>query len=176
MQKRRTNFLPIVTLVISVFAIILFRGNLAEVYASSDETGNFEYEINNGEAKIVRYIGNALEIVVPDTIEGCKVTEIGNYAFEDYPFIGITSITIPKGVTKIGKSAFWKCTELQYISLPEGLLSIGESAFTECHSLVNIDLPKTLTYLGDDAFLGCENLASIVIPDGVSSIGASCII
>jgi len=54
------------------------------------------------------------------------VTSIGAHAFQCY---GVTSVTVPSTVTKIGDFAFEECSWLTDISLSEGLESIGDYAF-----------------------------------------------
>ena len=79
-------------------------------------------------------------------------------------------ITLPKGMTSIGGSAFKGCTALTSISLPEKVTSIGSSAFFGCAALTSISLPKGVTSIGSYAFSGCAALTSISLPDGVTSI------
>ena len=52
---------------------------------------------------------------------------------------GLTSITIPDGVTSIGYKAFRKCTALASITIPDSVTSIGEAAFAECSALTTVN-------------------------------------
>ena len=99
------------------------------------------------------------------------ITSIGKGAF--YNCRNLVSISIPKGVTSIGESAFMGCDNLTSISIPEGVTSIGKGAFYNCSNLVSISIPKGVTSIGESAFEGCANLTSISIPEGVTSIGES---
>ena len=56
--------------------------------------------------------------------------KIGNYAF--FNCSGLTSITLPSGVTKIGNYAFCNCSGLTSITLPSGVTEIGDCAFVRC--------------------------------------------
>ena len=58
------------------------------------------------------------------------------YAF--YKCTGLTSITIPDGVTSIGREAFTWCDKLTSVTIGNGVKSIGEYAFTGCSNLTSI--------------------------------------
>lgn len=77
------------------------------------------------------------------------VVVIGSYAF--YGCTGLTSITIPDGVTKVFSSAFGGCTSLASVTIPDSVAEIGSGAFTGCPKLVDIKMPSNIT-LGDYAF------------------------
>ena len=83
----------------------------------------------------------------------------------------MTTLTIPEGVTNIGRAAFYYCEDLNNITIPDGVSKISEYAFMYCKSLVNMSIPYNVTEIGGLAFFGCESLTSITVPDGVSEIG-----
>ena len=95
-----------------------------------------------------------------------------------YDCSGLTSITIPEGVTSIGRCAFSGCSSLKNITIPNSVTSIdngggyyGGGTFSGCTSLTSITIPDGVTSIGEDAFSGCSGLTSITIPEGVTSIG-----
>ncbi len=53
----------------------------AKVFAAKDE--DFQYEIIFEKAVITRYNGNAANLVIPESLGGRPVIEIGHYAFRD---------------------------------------------------------------------------------------------
>ena len=89
------------------------------------------------------------------------VTEIGNAAFEG--FSGLASLTLPSGVTKIGYSAFLRCSGLTSLTLPSGVTEIGNAAFEGCSGLTSLTLPSGVAKIGDYAFHGCSGLTSIYV-------------
>ncbi len=79
--------------------------------SAAETTANkiFSYEANeDGGITITKYRGSDAQVVVPDTIDGKKVTSIGGHAF--YNCESLTSVTIPDSVTSIGDEAFDGCT------------------------------------------------------------------
>ena len=67
----------------------------------------------------------------------------------------LTFVTIPDGMTCIGKNAFKGYSSLTSISIPDGVRCIGDSAFAGCTGLATIDIPNSVTYIGSNAFDEC---------------------
>ena len=109
------------------------------------------------------------EIVIPANLSGCPVKAIENNVF--YGCTSLSSITIPDGMTSIGKYAFSGCTGLTSITLPNSVTSIGEYAFFGCSNLTSVNIPDGVTSIGDYTFYNCALLTSINIPAGVTSVG-----
>lgn len=82
------------------------------------ERAGFKYElINNSieQLRVTGYTGSETDVIIPTTIDLGWVKEISDYAFAWQR--GITSLTIPTGVTIIGDSAFRGCRSLSSISI-----------------------------------------------------------
>ena len=95
--------------------------------------------------------------------------KIGDNAFCDCS--GLTSLTLPSGVTEIGNAAFEGCSGLASLTLPSGVTKIGYSAFLRCSGLTSLTLPSGVTEIGNAAFEGCSGLTSLTLPSGVAKIG-----
>ena len=87
--------------------------------------------------------------------------KLGYSAF--YGCSGLTSLTIPSGVTSIGIAAFEYCSGLTSLTIPSGVTSIGDSAFRGCSGLTSLTIPSSVTSIGDWAFEGCSGLTSIYV-------------
>ena len=101
----------------------------------SDEpsaTMAFHYEIRDGRAVILAYLGSETRVTVPAAIEGYPVTAIEDSAFQS---TAITEVTVPCSVTTIGWFAFADCPALASVTLPASVESIGYGAFDGCPRL-----------------------------------------
>ena len=97
------------------------------------------------------------------------ITSIGEFAFSGCS--GLTSLTLPAGITSIGEYAFYGCSGLTSLTLPDGITEIGESTFSDCSGLTSLTLPDGITSIGSRAFYGCSGLTSLTLPAGITSIG-----
>lgn len=142
-----------------------------------DYTKEFQYKTNyneenhRDEVTITKYIGTRSNVIIPYSIDGNVVTDIGHDAFKDCT--SLTSIIIPNIVTYIGHDAFENCSSLKSIVIPNSVTRIGGWTFQDCTSLVSITIPDSVTYIGESAFSGCISLTSIKIPDSVTYINSS---
>ena len=75
---------------------------------------------------------------------------------------GLTSYSIPEGVTKIEQGAFAYCSSLTSITIPNSVTWIGEDAFWGCSSLTSITIPNSVTRIGSCAFRRCDKAEAIV--------------
>ena len=97
--------------------------------------------------------------------------KLGDYAFRGCS--GLTSLTLPSGVTEIGFGAFDGCKGLTSLTFPSSVTSIGEYAFSGCSGLTSLTLPSCVTSIGWGTFQGCSRLTSLTIPSSVTKIGES---
>ena len=68
---------------------------------------------------------------------------------------GLTSLTLPDGITSIGYCAFNGCSGLTSLTLPDGITSIGSWAFRDCRGLTSLTIPAGITSIHSLAFYGC---------------------
>lgn len=109
------------------------------------------------------------------------LTSIGDYAFLNCT--GLTSITIPESVTRIGSDAF-QCNGLTSITIPESVTSIGNGAFNACESLTRAEFASierlcNISFGGSSSnplfyahhlYINGEEVKDVVIPESVTNI------
>lgn len=92
-------------------------------------------------------------VVIPEMINGCPVTTIGEEAF--YNCTGMTDVTIPESVRSIGNSAFSHCTALTSIDIPDGVTDIEDYAFSDCYNVAGITIADSVQNIGRNVFVNC---------------------
>ena len=83
---------------------------------------------------------------------------------------GLTTYTIPAGVTKIGFYVFDNCDALTNVTIPDSVIIIDSGAFKSCEALTSIVIPEMVTHIGSDAFAGCKSLKTASIGESVAVI------
>ena len=107
-------------------------------------------ELGDGTVEITGYAGNSATCVIPNEIDGKKVTKIGENAFRDRT--ELTSVTIPDGVKYIFDRSFSNCTSLETVTIPNSVTDIYSGAFYNCTSLKEVTIPASVTDIGNMAF------------------------
>lgn len=135
-------------------------------YIGSGQKGQYAILAqSNGTCIITKYDGDDENVVIPQTIDGYRVVEIGEGVFRRNA--AIRSVVVPDGVVDIDDQAFSVCTALETVSLPDTLSRIGSNAFAGCTALREINLPQSLTTIRLGAFRNCASLEEIVWPQYV---------
>lgn len=171
-----------------------------ETTVVDDPASGAKYTINKtqGYATLTGVGDNGLsstELIVPETVEGYPVVEIGKEAFRDntqltkvtinskgkdgeglliddyafYQCTNLTDVVINGCVSFIGRSAFYQCKNLTSINLPEGLTVLGDYALYEC-AITELSTPSTLTSIRYQALQNCTNLTTLDLSNGLDSI------
>ena len=148
-------------------------------------SGDYEYALlDDGTVEITKYKGKAERLAIPDTLDGKRVTAIGEQAFSFCS--SLTIISIPDSVAQIGENPFAACSSLKSISVsPEHpyFATIDGVLFRKADKTLisypagisssTYTIPQGITSIGDSAFSSCDSLTSVSIPDSVTSIGDS---
>ena len=152
-----------------------YTGNAPRHYELSKMDYDYSYEIlNDGTLRLYQYEGTDTTIVVPDTIDGRKVTVLGNSTFQYCTQASdIESVTLPDSLTTIEKNAFYNCEKLKSVTIPPNVSSIGLAAFVEGlseSSLTEIKVDPENPYFSekDGVVFSKDGTKLIVFPSGRS--------
>ena len=116
--------------------------------------------------KLISYFTSksAGSVTVPD-----GVTAVGKYAFSYAQYLD--NVSVPDSCTIVDDYAFFECPSLKTVRLSENLQKIGASAFENCERLKEINLSNALLSVGDRAFKNCRSLSNCALPESVQSAG-----
>lgn len=101
------------------------------------------------------------------------MSEGGNMQIADYAFmncLNLTSMQLPKDLTKVGPFVFSHCSALETLDLPNTLAEIGEQAFYHCSALKTLNLPASLVTLAPFTLHNCSNLVSVELGENLESL------
>lgn len=123
------------------------------------------YTLHPDGAHLVRVLGDTPSPVLPDTLGGAPLTQIGSYAFSAssqkavaqgaqleeqigqapasaVPLCGdfLQSVTLPDTVQVLGNAAFYNCRKLEHISMGVCITAVGSDLFSNCRALHRLEL------------------------------------
>lgn len=143
MKKVISIFLSVVML-FSAFSSFAFTANASDKnyeyrvdYTSSD--GEFLYYIKEDDTVVIKkYLGNNEEVIVPESLNGCPVSELYFYCFTDCDTVKNVVYLGEKVKQDIGNSAFYNCKNLEQITFSNRVSVIFPRAFFGCNKLTKI--------------------------------------
>ena len=171
-------------LLFSVFALFACKKDSDDSIPASD------YELSADGLTLVKWKNentSVLDMQADGTLSKVKI--IGEKAFYAHKKLG--TITLPNGLTNIGKEAFFG-TKINSITIPagvqvigkgafmgsllttvqfsEGLITIDEDAFNSCQ-IPTLKFPESLQAIGRDAFHYNDAIVSVTFPKNIQNIG-----
>lgn len=152
-----------VILVVAIIAVAVALIVVSEFNVSRKEEGGFVYSLSRGQATILEYTGEDVDVVIPAQMGGRPVVAIAEKAF--YKNGEINSITIQSDADNftIGAQAFSDMDMLVSVVLPDGLKTIPTRAFSGCDSLTEVTMGNGVETIEEYAFSECPTLANIYI-------------
>ena len=122
--RMKKKYYGVMICFISMLCFVIGMGKEREAFSSvANSEMHFRWEINaEGTVRIIGLYGeNAItKVVIPEEIDGKKVTEIGSDVF--IGCIKLERVEIPNTVKTIGEQAFSGGACLNYISVAEGYM------------------------------------------------------
>lgn len=151
-----------------IIACLLVISSMPAVFAEEEikTYDNFEYIVEDSHIAVIKYIGSASEVVIPEKIENLPVERLGR-AFEGN--LILTSVRMPDSLKEIGNYAFSSCENLKKVEFGTNTEILGAAAFLNDTSLESVTLPESLRLIKGSAF-SSSALKQISIPEGVTSI------
>lgn len=132
----------------------------------TDDSGNKYYSVTV--AGFTSFLNG--EVVIPETYgDNIPVKEIEEQAFAG---TGITKITIPASIEKIGNAAFSYNSSLTEVVFAEGsaLETISWGSFAYCLNMKSFTVPSSVKTVDGFAFYGCTNLEEVKFSSGLEKI------
>lgn len=115
--------------------------------------GDYTYEITtDGNVRILAYDGSEADVVVPATLGGRDVTEIGNSARPVFDAnAAIRSVTFPDTLKEMsGLPLFHECENLETITIPASVTGMNFHSVADCF-IFNCPNLKTIIFKGTRA-------------------------
>lgn len=185
--------IPIIT--VEINSLVMIVNTINDVEVTTDES-SFDFSkgaINGLKDSFIESLSeeqkNNINLVIPNSIVGQKVTAISNNAFY-YTFhnnikecaFNIIDISEATNLISIGSHAFdgVELNQNAVLSLPisneSSMTNIGSYAFNNCRFSGQLVLPTSLIKIGDSAFRMSNESVSftgeLVIPENVETIGS----
>lgn len=143
-----------------------YEGEDVPILTSSDGLWTYAADEEKEGIVLLRYNGNAIHIVVPQTVDGKRVVSLDS-TFDG--FYELKSVVVPDGVRSI-VGAFYGCEELEEVTLPDCVEDL-EYALNSCYALKEVRIPAHARYFRN-AFSG-TGLEHIVFPPETEDISAA---
>ncbi|MDD7403137.1 MAG: leucine-rich repeat domain-containing protein [Butyribacter sp.] len=133
----------------------------------------YQYErLQDNTIRLLRVFGSSPEVVIPETICGMAVSEIGAYCFAQTNKTGNCEesgdASLRMQLCNEGKIRELAGDYLQKVTLPDSIVSLGNLAFYQCRHLSELTIGRQLVQIGSDAFMNCRKLTSITIRGSVT--------
>jgi hypothetical protein len=135
---------------------------------------DFNYEESESDVTIWGYLGNSDTIILPDEINGKKISLEGIFLNEkpnvkeilvnraNKQFASIDGVLYNKDITELIRYPAGK--DNSKFIMPNTVKIISRSAFSKSHNLEEIILSKNLDHIYTWAFYECSNLLRIDLP------------
>ncbi len=122
------------------------------------------YTLNNDEqtCTIHKLTKTYPSLVIPDEIEGHKVTVLENKESEAiFDDDSVVTVVIPDSVKIIGKHCFNECRSVKTFLIGQNVEILDVGSFSYCEGITDIIIPKSVKIISDYAFRNCSKLERI---------------
>ena len=133
---------------------------------------DWEYEIDGNEAILTKYKGGAKELVVPNTIKGIPVKQVGDGINPIWDENNTNCVAYIQ-VSTVAYATFQ--VRIERIIISEGIKTIASKAFKKIHNLEEVEIPPSIITIENEAFsigLRSRGTLTLEIPSTVINLGA----
>lgn len=128
-----------------------------------------ELRIGNQLCKVTRIESNCIrggKKLSKISIDCTNLTAIGKNAFRGLTNLKTVQLKNATKLQYISDGCFQGCKSLSRIEIPKGVKKIGRKAFYGCSNLKKVTIKtKKLTYVGSRAFVKCHKDLKIIVPN-----------
>mgnify|MGYP004640264499 CR=1 FL=1 len=119
---------------------------------------------------VVKYLGNDNNIIIPNYVDGVKITEVGANIFQNSERNG--TLTISEGIKVIDEYAFASSKFMGELILPNTVKTIKSYAFAGCNGFTgNLELPSSVETIENFSFIAWNgNTNDLIIPGSIKTI------
>ena len=150
----------------AIIAMLIAAPGQASAYTDGGRSGNYRYNVlDDGSAQIDHYDGSESVLSIPQKLDGRKVTEIDDFAFNNRDYL--KEVIIPEGVTSIGRNAFYNCPSLEKVTIPDSVTKIDKMAFAWCEQLKEVTVLNHTVDICKDGFEEYTSVTIISAPDTI---------
>jgi len=93
----------------------------------------FHWEDMGGFIRITGCASPEHQLIIPESIAGLPVKQIGDYAFRDMDIL--EEAVLPPGITRVGDHVFYNCPRLKEVTFWDSITFVGDGAFKNCDHL-----------------------------------------
>lgn len=128
-------------------------------------------DVANKRCEISGYVGTSASASIYYTVNGYSVTAIGNRAF--YNNKVLKSLSMPRGITKIGEYAF-AYSNIESVAIAPTVSTIGRYAFYNCDQMESFSTSYGTGRIEDYALANCDKLKTVSLSFTTEYIGYRC--
>ena len=141
-------------------------GKIGEIEKVEGSSSEWRVEGN----AVVEYLGSSNDIVVPNYVDGVKITEIGDGIFQNSEKTG--ELTISEGIKVIDTEAFFESKFKGKLILPNTIKEIGTRSFGNCSEFTgDLVMPDSIEKIGSYAFMNCTGFnGNLCISNSIDKI------
>lgn len=139
--------------------------NINEVFTANIEGVDITFKVKStttvqvGDGNNVAVGTGMTNVVIPETVDGFKVTSVGYRAFNGTQ---VESVSLPNTIRQIDTEAFYSVVQLKTLNIPESVTEIEKNAISGCN-LKELHIPKGVNLIAESAFNCLEALETVTV-------------